>query len=357
MNVLHLISNKVWGGGERYALDLCRRLVEDDHSVAVISRGIEAVDAPFKAAGIPTAKLPLRGAFDLVSPIALAKVLNRMAAPIVVHVHNFKDASTALRARRLMRDPAKVRIVCTRHLVKAAKTSRSAQRIFAELDAIIFVSQTARDAFMSTHPEIDESKIRVVHNAIHLHADAPAQRPDKKEEITLAFIGRISPEKGLDVLIRAMRKLTDLPLRLLIAGTGKGSDVMPLVRMTRSPELKDRVEWLGHVDNTIGVIDCADIGVLPSVCTEAFGLVVLEFMSRGVPVIATAHGGPKEIITDGADGMLVAPSDADALAAAIRRLATDDSLRHRLSETAARTFDRCFDYDDFYWKILKIYEQ
>lgn len=357
MNVLHLISNKVWGGGERYALDLCRRLVEDDHSVAVISRGIETVDAPFKAAGIPTAKLPLSGAFDLVSPIALAKVLNRMAAPIVVHVHNFKDTSTALRARRLMRDPSKVRIVCTRHLVKAAKTGRSAQRIFAELDALIFVSQSARDVFMSSHPQIDESKISIIHNSIRTQTDAPAPRHENNDEITLAFIGRISPEKGLDVLIRAMRKLTDLPLRLLIAGTGKGSDVMPLVRMTRSAELKDRVEWLGHIDNTTELVDRTDIGVVPSVWSEPFGLVVLEFMSRGVPVIATDRGGPKEIITDGVDGVLVPPSDVDALADVIRRLVKDSVQRKKLSEAARQTFERRFDYDDFYWQILKIYEQ
>lgn len=357
MNVLHLVSNNAWGGGERYALDLCRRLVEDDHSVAVISRGVEAVDAPFKAAGIPTAKLPLRGAFDLVSPIALAKVLNRMAAPIIVHVHNFKDAATALRARRLMRDPAKVRVVCTRHLVKPAKTRRSSLRIYSELDAIIFVSQAARDAFMSTHPQVDEAKIHVVHNSILPATQAPELPKTDKEDTTLVFLGRISPEKGLDVLIRAMRKLTDLSVRLLIGGTGKGADVMPLVRMTRMPELVTRVEWLGHVDNPFDVIDRADIGVVPSVGVESFSLVVLEYMSRGLPVIASDSGGPKEIITEGEDGLLVTPADADALAQAIRRLCTDTKLRHKLSEGALHTFDRRFDYDDFYWKILKIYEE
>ena len=64
MNIVHLISNKVWGGGERYVLDLCRRSEADGHSVAVLTRGREAVDKPFRDAGFTPGHLPLRGALD-----------------------------------------------------------------------------------------------------------------------------------------------------------------------------------------------------------------------------------------------------------------------------------------------------
>ena len=122
MNIIHLVSNKVWGGGERYVLDLCRYMSAQGHSVAVVSRGIGAVDAPFRAAGFTPGRLPLGGLFDFISPVRLARVLDRVEAPAVVHVHNFKDARTALRARRLMADGSKVRVVITRHLVRPAKT-------------------------------------------------------------------------------------------------------------------------------------------------------------------------------------------------------------------------------------------
>ncbi|MBD5216668.1 MAG: glycosyltransferase family 4 protein [Bacteroidales bacterium] len=356
MNILHLLSTPT-AGISRTALDLCTRLVEDEHSVAVISRGVEAVDAPFKAAGIPMAKLPLRGAFDLVTPISLAKVLNRMAAPIVVHAHCLRDAATALRARRLMREPAKVRVVWTHHSAAPAGKGRALQRTCAEVDAFIFPSEAARSAFMASAPAADQSRLHLVPAAIRPSKAAATPRSESSEEITLVYIGPISRAAGLEVLIRALGKLTDRPLRLRIAGTGKAAEVMPIVRMTRTPELKDRVEWLGLVDNPVQLIDSAHLGLVSADSAETPAMEILEFMSRGVPVIATTSGATPEIITDGADGLLVAPGNADALAAAIRRAATDTKLRKALSDGALRTADRRYDYDDFYWKILKIYEQ
>ncbi len=64
MNIVHLVCNKVWGGDERYVLDLCRRSAEAGHSVAVITRGARSVDAPFTAAGFAPGHLPLRGVLD-----------------------------------------------------------------------------------------------------------------------------------------------------------------------------------------------------------------------------------------------------------------------------------------------------
>lgn len=357
MNVVTLLSNKVWGGGERYALDLCKRLANDGNSVAVVSRGIEAVDAPFKAAGISVGRLPLRGAFDIVSPLRLAKVLNHMAAPIVVHVHNFKDATTALRARRLMRDPSKVRVVCTRHLVKAAKTTQSAQRLYSELDAIVFVSKAALDAFMSTHPAVDPGKLHVVHNAIQLPEDPLPEKVKKTpgEPITLLYSGRISPEKGIEVLIDAMAKLPD-NITLEIAGTGTPRTVELLEQRCKSLGLSGRVKWLGHADDIFGVMARADIGIVPSVCVESFGLVVLEYMAMGVPVVASHAGGPAEIITDGANGILVPPGDAGALADAIATLAANPERRAALGEAGRRCVAEHFGYDQFYHRMKNIYE-
>lgn len=357
MNVVTLLSNKVWGGGERYALDLCRRLAANGHSVAVVSRGIEAVDAPFRAADIPVGRLPLRGAFDIVSPLRLAKVLDHMAAPVVVHVHNFKDATTALRARRLMHDPSKVRVVCTRHLVKPAKTSRTSQRLYNELDALVFVSQTALDAFMSTHPAVDPAKVHVVHNAIELPAGGLPEKAEKSpgQALTVLYAGRISPEKGLDVLIDAMAKLPP-DITLEIAGTGTPRTVELLEQRCKSLGLSGRVKWLGHVGDIFTAMARADIGVVPSVCVESFGLVVLEYMSMGVPVVATRAGGPAEIITDGTDGILVPPGDAGALADAIGALAADPARRAAIAEAGRRCAAGRFGYEQFYKRMENIYE-
>lgn len=354
MNIVHLVSNKAWGGGERYVLDLCRRSAAAGHSVAVVTRRSEAVDKPFTAAGFTPGHLPLRGAVDFFSPMALARVLNRMDAPIVLHAHNFKDAYTAVRARRLMREPGKVRVVVTRHLVKEAKKSAMERDLYRHIDDIIFVSEAARKAFLDGHPGCDQRKLHVVHNSIM--PPEPAPEENSGNAVRLLYVGRIAPEKGIDVLIEAMARLTDLDIRLTIDGVGNAKTVMPLMARCRSLDIADRVMWPGHSDNIYADIARADIGVLPSVQPESFGLTVLEFMSQGVPVVASNAGGPAEIITDGTDGLLVRPGDADSLAAAVRLLATDPARRRSMGEAARHTFVERFGYDRFYSDIEAIYE-
>lgn len=354
MNIVHLISNKVWGGGERYVLDLCRRSEADGHSVAVLTRGREAVDKPFRDAGFTPGHLPLRGALDFFSPMVLARVLNRMDAPVVIHAHNFKDAYTAVRARRLMAEPSKVRVVVTRHLVKAAKDSAMERDLYKQLDAVIFVSEAARTVFLAGKPGCDEAKLHVVHNSIVAPTDVPREE-SADGDIRLLYLGRLSSEKGVDVLIDAMAMLSDLPLKLTIAGTGTAKYVLPLMRRCGNIGIDGRVHWAGSVDDVYASIASADIGVLPSVGTESFGLSVIEFMSQGVPVVASASGGPTEIITDGRDGVLVHPGDASSLAAGIRMLATDPALRSAMGETARATFRERFGYDVFFNKIMDVY--
>lgn len=355
MNIVQIVSNKVWGGGERYVLDLSRALQADGHSVAVITRGKEAVDSRFRAAGFNPGRLPLGGIFDFISPGRLAAVLERMGAPIVVHVHNFKMARTALAARKLMKDPSKVRIIVTRHLVRPAKTDKASLAVYDGVDAIVFVSDLARKTFMSTAPAVDIAKLHTLHNAV--------VAPDKIEpaakpvgELRLVYAGRVCEEKGLDVLVKALARVSDIPgLRLHVWGTGTPRDVEHLVRLASSLGVADLIEWHGHADNVWPQLASADIGILPSTVAEAFSLSILEFMNAGVPVICTANGGQTEVIADGRNGILVPPGDSVALADAIRRLASDASLRAAMAAEARRVAAEELSYSTFYNGIRRIY--
>ena len=355
MNIVHLVSNKVWGGGERYVLDMCRRSAEAGHRVAVITSVARCVDEPFAAAGFAPGHLPLRGVLDIVSPIVLARVLNRMSAPIIIHVHNFKDAYTAVRARDLMADSSAARVVLTRHLVKAAKDSAMERQLYRSVDEMIFVSEAARQAFLSGRPGCDETKLHVVHNSII--PPGPLDRVSSDDgKVRLLYIGRISPEKGVDVLVDAMAKLSDLPVHLTVAGVGRGKDVLPLMRECRNSRIDGRVEWPGHVADVYRAIASADIGVLPTRVAEAFGLSALEFMSQGVPVVASASGGIPEIIADGTDGLLVEPGNPEALARAIRHLVADREVRESIGSEAKKKIETQFGYEEFFKKISDIYE-
>ncbi len=357
MNVIQLISNKAWGGGERYALDLSRALADAGHSVGVITRRCAAVDGPFAAAGLVPGHLPLGGVADLFSPLQLARILNRISGPVVVHCHNFKTVRTALWARRLSRHPEEVKIVVTRHLARPAGTGKADSDLYRALDAIIFVSEAARKAFMSTDPAVDAAKIHVVHNAL---SEPPEATPKSASgPVEMLFMGRIDPEKGLDVLIEALGKLPgDLPdWHLTVAGTGKGRTVMPLLRRARELDLDSRITWAGFVSDPSALLAKAQIGVLPTIAPEAFGLAILEYMHSGSVPVVSDSGAQPEIVTDGTDGIVVAAGDATALAAALARLVSDGDERRRMAAAAVATVSERFDYNRFFTDITEIYEE
>ncbi len=163
------------------------------------------------------------------------------------------------------------------------------------------------------------------------------------------------PEKGLGVLIEALGKLQDADWRLTVCGTGSGKDVMPLVARARQLGIDSRIDWKGHVDNVIDEFAQADVAIVPSIWREPFGLTILEAMSQGLPVITTDNGAQREFMEDGADGILVPPSDSTALAAAISRLVSDRALRADMGRHACDTYTTRLSYDRFYQSILALY--
>lgn len=370
MKVIHLVSNRVWGGGERYVLDLALTQMKSGFRVKVFTRGFPAVDVPMAAAGLQLGKLPLRGELDFISPLRLAKeMMEGDERQIIVHSHNFKDAVIAVRARKIAmtfgsakgRD---IRIVCTRHLAKRGKTGIFSRELYNGLDAIIFISELTKNEFLSSSPKIDPGKIHVIPNSIiptprdagcfpNAHSDKDHHNDD--DVIRLLYLGRISPEKGLETLLEAMSCLKDINVELAICGSGDDEYAGGLKEMCATLGLEEKVRWLGHQSDVYGYIRSSDIGVVPSKCREAFGLVLLEFMSQGVPVISTDSGAQREIITDGREGLLVPPERPDALAEAIRVLATEPAKRREMGQTALLRYESSFSYQRFFSAITKLY--
>lgn len=352
MNVVEIVSNKVWGGGERYVLDLAKAVRADGYNVGIISRNFTSVTEPFIRDGLLFATMKMRGFSGLIAPVKLASFLNKLEGATTVHVHNFKDAEIAVNARKLAKNAGQIRIVATRHLVKPAKTAKSRQKIYNELDAIIFVSRLAKDTFLSSHPEIDARRLHVVHNSVSMEP-FDGIKPDG-DIINFIYTGRISPEKGLDILVSALGQLKDKQWKLTVCGTGPGRTVMPIVRKARALEINDRIDWRGHVDDVCRELQGAHVAVMPSVCKESFGLAAIEAMSQECAVVATDNGAQTEFLTDGETALLVPPSDVDALAGALRRLIDDPGLRISLSANAKRYFAEKLSYGKFYDKTIGI---
>jgi glycosyltransferase involved in cell wall biosynthesis len=152
----------------------------------------------------------------------------------------------------------------------------------------------------------------------------------------LVFAGRLGPQKALGVALHALVDVPDASLTV----AGDGPERSALEGRARELGLDGRVSFLGSVprEQVLRLFRAADASVLPS-AWENFPHTVVEALAVGCPVIATAVGGVPEVVRDGENGLLVAPGDSAALAAAITRFFADDALRARLRDAAARSVE------------------
>ncbi|MCC2976601.1 glycosyltransferase family 4 protein [Sphingomonas sp. PL-96] len=160
---------------------------------------------------------------------------------------------------------------------------------------------------------VPETQRRVIWNTARVEGvDDTYVRPPRTGPLTLGYLGRISPEKGVDVLLRAVRHLPASGWRLLIAGTAPG-DLAPFQRLAE----KLPVEFIGF-QAPKQLFDQIDVLVAPSLWAEPLGRTVLEAYQAGVPVIGSRSGGIAEIIQD--SDWLVEPGDVPGLAKRLQRL-------------------------------------
>lgn len=358
-HIIHLVSNREWGGGEQYVYDLCSRLKADGYCITMFTRKVKAVTDRMSELGVPMHSLPFGGAFDVVSALRLARFL-RNAGECVLCAHNFKDAFTAVYAR-LLSGNGSVRIVVTRHLVRRGKNTALHRWMYRRVDRIIFDSELSRDEFAAGCPGAAAGgKLCVVPIGIMVPDDI---RPvDLRNElgvpegsVTAMFHGRLDAEKGLDVLVEAMNRLKDIPVSLILIGSGADAYVESLKRKIAAAGLTDRIKFAGFRRPVLPCLGCCDFGLLPSVVREGYPLSPMEYMSQGRCVIATDNGGQREYLSDGVNSLLVKPGDADGLARSIRRLATDADLRGQLECRALADYKEKMSYDSFIQRIEEAY--
>ncbi|PYD87296.1 glycosyltransferase family 1 protein [Pseudomonas syringae pv. pisi] len=174
-----------------------------------------------------------------------------------------------------------------------------------------------------------QRRVVVLHNPVLLpqrdEAQAPARAP-----ATLVFLGHLEAGKGCHDLLRAMRTIVaSVPqARLLLCGDGQRDETRALVATLGLQASVDLPGWVDARERA-ALLDTATVFVLPS-HAEGLPMSLLEAMAHGAPVVATAVGGIPEAVRDGVDGVLVAPGDPGALAAAVLGLLADPDARMRL---------------------------
>lgn len=355
MKIVHLVSAKEWGGGEVYVMSLATEQRNHGHEVEIICANRPEVVKHFKEGGFNVHVMQIHGHINLISPLLIANIFRRYHGQALIHVHRIIDTHLVANALRLLPAARRPRFICTNHLIQQAPTAKKLDKAYSMLDKIICVSQKSKDMLLSNRSGIVPSKVTVILNSTKTIAKPKNQEDDNcKKTVSMLFMGRLYPEKGVDTIIDDMPMMPDVSLT--ICGKGEENYTALLHERAKKNGVDNRIEWIGFTPKVVEYISRADIGVIPSRWEEPCALVNFEFLAAGIPLVTSNTGGQPEIITDGVDGLLVAPDDPKALAAAVNSLVDNPDRRKTMGKAARETFMRRFTYDNFYKQVMAVYE-
>lgn len=342
------------GGVQSHVRSLAPALRERDHDVSVLAPYRDAPPSEAEAARVGRAfGVPANGSVAPIAfgPLAAAAVRRALAGlrPDVVHLHEPLIPSLSLLALWNASAPA----VGTFHAaaeesfgyrVSAPILRRAAGRLAVRTA----VSDAARDLISRYLP----GEYLLTPNGVDIQRFESAEAAPPSDSKTVLFLGRIERRKGLEVLIQAMTRLRDLDVELLVAGSG------PEEKASRelAQRLQVRARFLGRVadEEVPGLYRSADVYCAPGLRGESFGIVLVEAMAAGTPVVCSDLPGFRAVASGAAE--LVEPGHAGELADAIRKVLTHDEKRAEMRKMSA-LMARSYDWSRLVVGVEAIYER
>ena len=344
--------------------------------------GVTAYDVPQELASANAALQTL--AVDL-------QMADAVAGADLVHSHTWY----ANEAGRLAQDLHGIPHVVTAHSLEPLRPWKAEQlgggyrlssdierRAYEAADRVIAVSDGMRADILRSYPALDAERVVTIRNGIDLDAWSPRSDADRARELgvdperpAVVFVGRITRQKGLPHLLRAARSLPEEVQLVLVAGAPDTPEILQEVKglVEELQSSRHGVVWIDDVlprDDIRVILSHATTFVCPSVY-EPLGIVNLEAMACGAPVVGSATGGIPEVIVDGKTGFLVpidqvqdgtgTPTDPDRfeadLADALRRMVADPAAARRMGEAGRERAAEHFDWERIAIETSEVYER
>jgi len=350
LKVLHITSTRYGiGGVERLLLDMSDKFESDKYEFAYCNLFCEAggegvFPTELKNRGLRFFQIDGKRVSEIpMMTVDLARILRREKFDII-HLHMMKASIVGWIASRFCSS----KTVITRHYTAALIAKHPApmrwldRKAISNVDRVIAISNFVKNDMIASG--VESERITVVYNGLDLNAfdSSKVRSGTEKADMVIGSVGSLTKRKGHRFLIEAFAKVAnDIPnVRLVIAG--EGPEFGSLTSLVHSLDLASRVTFTGYSSNVPSLLSEFDLYVHPAT-DEPFGIAVLEAMSSGLCVIATAVDGVPEIIQDGQTGILVASQDPDQMASAMRRTLVAPDLRSRLGAMAIEEVSARFD--------------
>jgi len=237
-----------------------------------------------------------------------------------------------------------------------------AERLAVErADRVIAVSAQMRADILANFG-VEPERVVVLHNGVDAQAFTRTERREALDrhgvrEPYALFVGRISEQKGIFQLLEAARQLPEGVQLVLCASSPDTPEL--LTRLQTAVSGRPQIRWINAmlpVEEVVQIYSRAAVFVCPSIY-EPFGIINLEAMACGTPVVASRVGGIPEVVVDGETGWLVEPGDPAALAHALRTALADPQRARRMGEAGRRRVEAHFSWDRIAALTMDVYQQ
>ena len=352
MRILQLSSARHFGGGERHFVDLTNGLMRTGHEVFAATTPASPLLPELQTLSAGNIlRLPFRKPFDLASAWKLRSFAREHDIEII-HAHMARDYPLAA----LAAGSSRPRLVLTRHvLFPMGKVHKLTRRRVAR---VIAVSEAVA-ASLREQKIFDEAQIAVVRHGIDFERFQSVAGSTESRMLRVGIVGELSPVKGQKEFVRSAVMITGDrdDVEFVIAGRDNSANQQysrEFKQMIAEGGSSERVRLIESEINVVEFLSQLDLLVSAS-SSEAFGLAVVEAMATGVPVVAFANEGTREIIGDGKNGRLVPVGDVAELANRIRELLEDRSQRTLLANNARKMAAADFSLDRMITETEAVY--
>ncbi|MFW9923094.1 MAG: glycosyltransferase family 4 protein [Candidatus Thorarchaeota archaeon] len=372
------------GGLAAHVFDLSKMLVKKDLEVHVVTCSFpgtpeyELVDGVhvhrFDAYAIPAPEF-------LQWDLNMNLLMERKAIEImekynidILHAHDWLVASAAIGLKHLYRKP----LIATIHSLERGRRNglhNDGQRMIDQIENLL-VQEAWHNIVCSQYMQslshfsfnFPNDKMTIIPNGVRFKEFSVSLTSEerlshhlkyaRKNEHIISYIGRLVPEKGVNILLGAVQKVLQLKPNTKFVIAGEGWHRAELERIVNELKIKDKVLFTGYLpeNDFLPYFRVSDVLVVPSTY-EPFGIVALEGMATKTPIIVSDVGGLSEIVDHRWTGMKVPPENSDALADAIIELLENDLLRKQLVKNAMQKLKHVFDWSIIADQTIKIYDK